>query len=160
MKPSTIPMMKMVCRMDKSWAILFQTTPYFLLGNGPNGRSLSTTLVHDFSCQKAGFGIECKHLLYRFQMTQWRCNHDFFDDSGNVLKSDLSGEKGGHSDLVGGVQGDGFGASGATRLINQAFVGQTQTREFTHIRGAEIEMPQVHDREAQVGGDAIRIRQR
>src|ERR1035441_9228178 len=155
MSPSTIPMTKMVCRRDKSCGIISQITPKFLLRNGPNGRSLSAVLLHDFSCQKAGLGIQSEHLLYRFQMSGWRCNHYFFDDPRNLLESDPLLQKRSHRDFVGGVQGDGLCASGRRR-----FVSQTETREFSHIRGAEIQLPQVHDREAQLRWDAIRIRQR
>ena len=43
----------------------------------------------------------------------------------------------GDRDFIGGIQSDGFGASGRGRLVSQ-----TQTREFDHIRGAEIQVPQ------------------
>src|ERR1700687_229172 len=136
MNPRTIPMSKMVCRMDRSCGIFSQITPLLLLRNGPDGRWLSTVLLHHFSCQKAGLGVQSKHLKYRFQMSAWRCSHYFFDDPRNLLESDLLLQNRSHRDLVGGVQGDGFRASGRRR-----FVSQTETREFSHIRGAKIQMP-------------------
>src|ERR1700675_3162589 len=98
--------------MDKSWDILIQTTPKFLLRNGPDGRWLSAVLFYAFCCQKTGLGIQDKYFLYRFQISGWRCSHYFFDDPGNVLESDLFVEKRGHRDFVGGVEGDSFRACG------------------------------------------------
>src|ERR1039457_2376522 len=122
MYPSPIAMSKMVLRTDKSCGIASQVTPKFLSRNGPDGRSLSTVLSHYFSCQKAGLGIQHKHLLYRFQMSSWRCRHCFFDDPRNLVESDLLLEKRSHRHLVRRVQSDGLRASGPSRFVSQAFV--------------------------------------
>ena len=103
----------------------------------------------------AGLSIQCEYLMYRFQKAGWRCSHHFFDDLRNLLESDLLLQKRSHGDLVGSVESDSFCASGSHR-----FVSQTETGEFTHIRGAKIQLPQVIDREPQLRSDAIRIRQR
>src|SRR5258708_17346299 len=105
--------------------------------------------MYDFPCQKAGLGVQREYLLYRFQMSGRRCTHYFFDDPRNLLEPDLLLQKCSHRDLVGGVQGDGLRASGRRRLVSQ-----TETREFSHIRGGEIQMPKVTDREAQLRRDA------
>ena len=55
--------------------------------------------------------------MYRFQMCGRRCSHYLFDDPGDVLEPDLLLQKRGYGDLVGGVEGDGFGASGAGRFV-------------------------------------------
>ena len=69
-------------------------------------------------------------------MLRWRCNHYFFDDPWNILEPNLLLQKRGHRNLIGGIQGNGLRSSGSRR-----FVSQTETREFTHIRGAKIQMP-------------------
>ena len=100
----------------------------------------------------AGFGIGFKHLGNRLQLPRIRCGNRVFDDSGNLIESNTAFEKRRYRDLIGRVQCDRLGPA-----CLRGFVGDTQTREFTHVWRGEVQMTQVTDREAQIRLNALRI---
>ena len=65
-----------------------------------------------------------------------RFRKHFFDYFWNFVKTDSALQKRRHCHFVGGVECNRFRAPCLRR-----FVGQTQTREFFHVRRAEIEVP-------------------
>src|ERR1700678_547220 len=100
----------------------------------------------------AGFGVGLKHFLDRTQLPGIRCCNRLFDDPGNFIECDAAIEKRGDGDLIGGVQRHRFRS---TRL--GCFVRQTETRKFTHVWWAEVQMTQVPDREAHIRLNAFGI---
>src|SRR5208282_6296837 len=79
---------------------------------------------------------------------------DIFDYPGNLREPDRVIKKGCHSYFICRIECYRFRASSLSGLISQA-----QTRKFFHVRRMEFEVSQVHDREAQIGRDALRIGQ-
>src|SRR5581483_5291950 len=106
-------------------------------GNGPRrGGAAAGEGQHTFSGNAAGLCVRKEYLLYRFKTTRFRFIKYVLDDPGNLVKTDAALQESGHSDLVGGVQGDRFDAASFRR-----FVGQPQTYKFLHIWRSEVEMP-------------------
>src|SRR3984957_18966041 len=102
----------------------------------------------------ASFCIGLKHFLNRTQLPRIRCRNRVFDDPGNLIERDVAFEEGGHGHFIGRIQSDRFGSPGFDRCV-----GQTETREFTHVWREEVQSTQVSDREAHIRFNAFWIRQ-
>src|SRR5438876_11219378 len=100
----------------------------------------------------AGVAIRFKHLLYRFQMSRFSCRKHLFDDLRNLIEANAAFEKSGYSHFIGRIERHSLRSSCLRGLI-----GETKTREFTHVRGAEVEMTQVTDRKTHIRWDTFGV---
>jgi len=92
-------------------------------------------LLYFFVGDPASFGVCCKHLTYRFQFPSFRFSKHHLNYGRNLDETDTTVKKWGHCHLVRGVQGYSFCTSRLRR-----FIGQTETREFSHVRWRELQM--------------------
>jgi hypothetical protein len=51
-------------------------------------------------------------------MAGWRCKHYILNNFRDILEADLVPEKCGYGDLVGGIEGNGFSASGGGGFVS------------------------------------------
>src|ERR1700694_2974308 len=97
-----------------------------------------------------GSAIRFKHLAYRFQMSGFSCRKHVFDDPRNLIEANAAFEKCGYSHFISRIERHSLRSP-----CLRGLVGETETRKFTHVRGAEVEMTQVTDRKTHIGLDTF-----
>ena len=96
-------------------------------------------------CALPGVGVGLEYFPNRLQLPRIGCSQNVFNNPGNLVETDAAFQKRGYGDLIGCIQRHGFGTTRFYRLV-----GKTQTREFIHVWGAEVQMTQVTDGEAHI----------
>ncbi len=92
-------------------------------------------LLYRFVSNPPRFCICFQHLTYRFQFPNFRFTENHLNYGRNLGEMDTAVQKRGYRDLVCGVECNSFRTSSL-----RCFIGQTQAREFSHIRWFEIEV--------------------
>jgi hypothetical protein len=82
-------------------------------------RAFSAAFVfYPFPSLPPSLGVHLQDLSYRFRPTGVSFIKNFPNQARNLLKTDASLQESGYRDLVGGIEGDRFGASSFSRLVS------------------------------------------